>query len=73
MTEDKSWVDECMRNCMKSHATVTDVAAARLQNLLKGKGQERLLTPTELSSTAIQLMRDMLSAPKSTDGGGNAN
>jgi hypothetical protein len=73
MHKDESWIGERLQQCVKTHASVTDAAVARLKELLEGKAHERQLTQGELLATAAQLMQDMVKPAAPVDGGGNAN
>jgi hypothetical protein len=73
MPKDESWIGERLQQCVKTHASVTDAAVARLKGLLEGEAHERPLTQGELLATAAQLVQDMVKPVMPTDGGGNAN
>jgi hypothetical protein len=73
MPKDELWIDERLQQCTKTHANMTEAAVARLKRLLEGEAHERSLTQGELSSTAAQLMQDMVKLVAPTDGGRNAN
>ena len=73
MAKDETWIGERLQQCVKTHASVTEAAVARLKGLLEGEAHERLLTQGELLATAAQLMQDMVKSVAPTDGGGNAN
>jgi hypothetical protein len=73
MAENKPWIDERLQQCVKTHASVTDAAVARLKGLLEGEAHERLLTQGELLATATQLMDDMVKPDAPKAGGANAN
>jgi hypothetical protein len=73
MHKDESRIGERLQQCVKTHASVTDAAVARLKDLLEGEAHERLLTQGELLATAAQLMQDMVKPVAQTSGGGNAN
>ncbi|MGO8836879.1 MAG: hypothetical protein ACLQAH_14235 [Limisphaerales bacterium] len=73
MHKEESWIGERLQQCVKTHASVTDAAVARLKELLEGKSHERQLTQGELLATAAQLMQDMVKPVAPVDGGENAN
>ena len=73
MDKDESWIGKRLQQCVKTHASVTDVAVARLEDLLEGKAHERQLTQGELLATAAQLMQDMVKPVAPMPGGENAN
>jgi hypothetical protein len=71
--KDESWIDERLQQCVKTHASLTDSAVARLKGLLEGEAHERPLTQGELLANAAQLMQDMVKSVAPMDGGKNAN
>ena len=73
MHKGESWIGERLEHCVKTHASVTDAAVARLKGLLEGEAHERLLTQGELLATAAQLMQEMVKPVAPANGGGNAN
>ena len=73
MPKDKSWIDERLQQCVKTHASLTDSAVTRLKGLLESEAHERPLTQGELLVTAAQLMQDLVNPVMPTDGGENAN
>lgn len=66
MSKDKDWIDARFEDARKAYPTVTDDAATRLKELLKGQLSEQQLRPKELAETARVLIADMAApaAPK---------
>lgn len=63
MSKDKDWIDERFEATRKAHPAVTDDAATRMKELLKGQLGEQQLRPKDLAETARLLMADMAAPP----------
>jgi len=59
MSNDHDWIATRVGNAKKTCASVTPTAAARLEELLKGKISDRQLPQAELTKIAKELILDM--------------
>ncbi len=66
MCNGDDWVSKLVEKAQKAHPSVTEAAATRMKELLKGQLSDRQLRSTELTSTAKALISDMsaLAIPK---------
>lgn len=59
MVKDKDWVAERVNEARKAHPSVTDSAATRIIELVKGKVMDRQLSTAELQEIAKTLLVDI--------------
>lgn len=59
MSNGDDWIQKRIVEAQKAHPSITDAAATRMKQLLRGQLSERQLRSTELTSTAKKLIADM--------------
>jgi hypothetical protein len=70
MSNGDDWISKRVEEAQRAHPSVTDAAATRMKQLLRGQLSERQLRSIELTSTAKTLISDMSTLPPPKKSGG---